>query len=109
MPSLNEPQIQQALADLHAGVFTSYRAAASAYNLTHTTLMRRDKDINSAHSEGHNDQKLLHPDLERLLLDWILYCETCGHPVSHAQIREFVLLLLQSKGAPTKLGKRWVS
>ena len=43
MPLSNESDIQQALADYHAGVFPSYRAAASVYNLNHTTLSRRDK------------------------------------------------------------------
>ena len=109
MPQANEQSIQQALSDYHAGIFNSYRAAGRAYDVPHTTLARRDKGTTTTRSDAHENQKLLPKELERLLLDWILYCETCGYPVTHAQIREFVLLLLGPINQSATIGKDWVS
>ena len=109
MPISNEPMIQEALAGYNSGQFESYRAAARAYNLQASTLIRRDKGTHLNASEGHQNQAKLPKQLENLLVDWILFCETCGHPVTHAQIHEFVLLLLKSMGEPQELGKGWVT
>ena len=39
----------------------------------------------------------------------MLYCEQCGFAISHAQLREFVVLLSSSAGGPTRVGRQWVS
>ena len=109
MPQADEQSIQQALADYRAGIFNSYRAAGQTYNVPHTTLSRRDKGTTTTRTIARESQQLFPTELERHLIDWILYCETCGYPITHAQIREFVLLLLQSMNQPTVLGKEWVS
>ena len=108
MPQSREETIQQALADYREGLFPSYRAAGAAYNVPHTTLSRRHKGTTTTRIVARESQMLLSPIQESLIRDWILYCETCGYAVSHAQLREFVLLLSTSIGGPSTLGIDWI-
>ena len=109
MPQTDEQTISQALADYNNGIFSSYRAAGRAYNVPHTTLLRRNKGQTTTRSDAHEDQFLLSKDLESRLVEWILYCETCRFPLCHRQIKEFVSLILKTIGNPIKPGQKWVS
>jgi DDE superfamily endonuclease len=43
-----------------------------------------------------------------MLVNWIKNSEQCGHPVDHAQLREFVTLLIKSSGGDSACGHNWV-
>ena len=109
MPAINEAQVQQALNDLRHGVFPSIRATAKAYNLTESTLRRRKNGQTVTRSQARAEQQILSLYQEDMTKSWILYCEQCGFAISHAQLREFVVLLSSSAGGPTRVGRQWVS
>ena len=108
MPRTDEFTVQQALAALDRGDFTSYRAAGQAHGVKHILLWRRHKGITTTRAIAHENEQILSPIQEQMLVDWILYCETCGYGLSHAQVREFVTLLSTSTGGPSRLGANWV-
>jgi hypothetical protein len=108
MPQANEVTIQQALADLASGAFSSVNATAKAYNLTESTLRRRFRGVTTSRATARQPQLLLSPVQERLTRDWILNCEVTGYAVSHAQLREFASLLSSSTGGPPTVGIHWV-
>ena len=79
MPYSNEANIKKALADYDAGVFTSYRAAAKAYGLTHTTLSRRHQGVSMTRHEAAIPRQILSEATEQRLKDLILWSERFGH------------------------------
>jgi Tc5 transposase DNA-binding domain/helix-turn-helix, Psq domain len=108
MPRVNEATIQQALADLASGAFSSVNAAAKAYNLTESTLRRRYHGTTTSRARARQTQQLLSPVQESLTRQWILNCEVTGYAISHAQLREFASLLSSSTGGPPSIGVHWV-
>ena len=107
MPYSNEANIKKALGDYDAGAYPSYRAPAKAYDLTHTTLLRRYHGISMTRHEASKPRQILSEATEQRLKDLILWSERSGHAFTFQQLREIAgKASVASRGAPT-LGIRW--
>ena len=109
MPLKTDQSLHLAAADYHRHQFPSVRAAAAAYNVNEATLRRRLKGQSTSRQVARQKQQLLSPTQEALISTWVLDCEQGGYSISHAQLREFALLLLSSTGGPSTLGHNWSS
>ena len=92
----NEKRIQEALDALRKGQYSSVRAAATAYGLSHTTLNRRTNGGKSI-AESREGQQNLSIAEEKALLRWITQMTAAGHPVRHGYIREMAHHILISR------------
>ena len=108
MAIVNEDHVQQAIRDYERALYPSLRAAARAYGLTHSTVLRRYHQCTVPRRVAREPQRWLSDEQEQMTRDWILYCERCGYPISHAQLREFAGVLTSSTGGPTRVGANWV-
>lgn len=102
-----ETAIQSAIWDIERGVFSSARAAATAYQIDHGTLSRRRRGGQS-HSAGAEMLQALSPLSEESLVEWILEAERAGHAFNHAQLREMASLIDKASGGNGFIGKNWV-
>lgn len=105
----NERIIEAAVAAIHSSRYCSVRAAAKADNIPRLTLHRRLNGTHLPRATVATAQQLLTPFQEDLVTQWILYCEQGGHPVSHAQLREFALLLARQSGTSESIGHNWTA
>ncbi len=71
----NEGRILLALQAYQQGHFTSLRAAARSYNISHTTLSRRHRGTSSRSEFVSPNLKLTQTE-ESTLLEWILSIDT---------------------------------
>ena len=92
MTSKYEKAIKDALDALDRREHPSLRAAADAYDVSKSTLARRAKGGRSR-QEAREEQQLLSPDQEGLLIRWILDLEAAGAPPTFPQVREFAGLV----------------
>ena len=85
-----EISLQLALEAIHAGDFTSIRAAATAHNVNPSTLSRR---VNGGltRSESHSKRQLLSMTQEEFLCKWIIDPEAQGHAPNLLVMKETVL------------------
>jgi hypothetical protein len=103
-----EVAIQLAISDLHAGLYSSQRAAAKAYGVPESTLRNRlNGATNSALSHQH--QQRMTPAQEDFLVDWILDEDARACPPSHARAREMANRILRMNGDNNPVGKLWIS
>jgi hypothetical protein len=88
-----EESIQAAIRDLNAGIFSSQRAAARAYNIPQSTISTRlhGKQNNR---DSHVYQQRLTPEQETFLVQWILEEDARAFPLSHARAREMANRIL---------------
>ena len=70
MPT-REGNIQAAIGDLRAGLFTSQRKAARAYNVPESTLRERLQG-RLPYATAHQQQQRLSSQQEKFLVQWIL-------------------------------------
>ena len=92
----NEKKIQQAVAELSKGQYSSVRAAAKAYNISHATLARRVQGGRSI-AEAHEEEQNLTKAEEKALVQWITHMTATGHPVRHTFIREMAQHIERSR------------
>ena len=97
-----EQTIQLALEDLQSHRFSSIRAAARVYNLSHRTLTRRAHGGLSKR-EARVEQQLLSNTQENMLIRWILDLEQAGNAPNHAQVREMASLISKISGGPNSI------
>ncbi|KAF2688300.1 hypothetical protein K458DRAFT_464661 [Lentithecium fluviatile CBS 122367] len=83
----NKVNIQAALANYNAGIFTSQQAAAKAYNIPQSTFVDRLKGATTMRASHYHQQRLT-PEQENFLVDWILNQDMKCYPPSHARARE---------------------
>ena len=107
MPT-NEENIQAAIADLRAGIFTSQRKAARAYDVPESTLRERLQG-RLPYAIAHQQQQRLSSEQEEFLVQWILKEDERGYPPSHARAREMATRILRMNGDLNPLGRRWIS
>ena len=103
-----ELSIQNAIADLDSGVFTSERAAARWHGVARSTLQGR-RAGQQPHAIAHSNQQRLTPEQERFLADWILEEDARAQPPSHPRVREMAIRILHMNGDYEPLGQEWVS
>jgi len=107
MTSRHEQAIQDALDAYDRREYPSIRATADAYHVSNATLARRIKGGRSR-QQAREEQQLLSPDQERLLVRWILDLEVAGAPPTFAQVREFAGLISTASGGPSTIGVNWI-
>ena len=107
MSSIHDSSLLQAVADLTEGRYPSIRAAATAYGVPESTLRNRYHNKNSTRTDAAIPKRSVTPWQEELLAGWIINSEQCGHPVTFAQLREFVTLLNRQVGGKD-CGQNWV-
>jgi hypothetical protein len=99
-----DQKIAVVLQDLDSGVFPSLRQAAAAYNIDHGTLSRRRRGQRSR-VEAHVYEQKLTPELEGMLVQWLIEAERSGHAFNHAQLRDIVQIINKAAGGEGKVGK----
>jgi O6-methylguanine-DNA--protein-cysteine methyltransferase len=80
-------RIDDALQAYKSGEYTSYRAAARAFDVSKTTLIERARGRNP-YNLAHEDQQILSAEEETELVRWITRLTTCGYPPKPYTIRE---------------------
>jgi hypothetical protein len=91
-----EGQITLALQAFEQGQFSSLRAAARAYEVSHATLSRRSKGTPSRSVSTCPNLKLTQTS-ETTLVQWILSMDTRGTPPTQALGHEMGELLLTER------------
>ncbi len=103
MPEYTKQDLNKALNNIRNS--KSIRQASRDWGVPDTTLRNRKKG-----GEGHliaaQSQQRLSPSQEEHLSNWVLAQEALGVPLSHGQIRQFVIRVLKIKGDSKPLGKR---
>ena len=107
MPT-REGNIQAAIGDLRAGLFTSQRKAARAYNVPESILRER-LEGRLSHATAHQQQQRLSSQQEEFLVQSILEEDERGYPPSQAQAREMATRILRMNGDLDHLGRRRTS
>ena len=102
-----ELAIQSAISDLDAGIFTSQRKAAKAYDVPRSTLRERINGRQS-HAIAHQQQQRLIPEQERFLVRWILNKDSRAQPPSHPRVQEMATQILHVNGDYKPLGQLWI-
>ena len=105
-PQYTQDDLDMALQAIAGG--KSVRKAALEWGIPRSTLQDRVHGTET-HHEAAEDQQRLSPAQEKRLADWILCQEELGLPLTHSQIKEFVVRILAVKGDTNKLGKNWVT
>jgi len=82
-----DKRIEKALDELSDVKFNSVREAARENNVSHATLLRRQKGGRST-AESREDQQNLTIVEENALVEWITRQATSGFPPRHPFIRE---------------------
>ena len=103
-----EESIQAAIRDFNAGVFTSQRSAAKAYNIPQATFSARIRGIQNSQT-SHVYQQRLTPEQEDYLVQWILEEDARAFPPSHARTREMASRILKMNGDHKPIGKHWIA
>jgi hypothetical protein len=103
-----EGRLELAVQAYKDGNFSSYTAAAKAYDVARKTLQRRltgtlpQRGSTSKH-------RLLTPTEEASLLQWVISRDRRGMPPRVATVREMAGLLLAQHGISTHVGTSWVN
>ena len=103
-----EVAIDSAVRDYRAGIFTSLRKAAEAYEVPRSTLQDR-MNGRQPNAIAHSNQQRLTPEQEGFLVDWILEEDSRAQPPSHPRVREMATRILHMNGDHKPLGQRWVA
>ena len=82
-----EKRICEALKQYKLRKFSSYRAAARVFNVSHSTLADRAKGI-KPRNQAHEDEQILTNEEETELVRWISRLTICGYPPKPYSIRE---------------------
>src|ERR1700730_14722947 len=92
------------------GQFRTIRAAATAYNVNHNTLMARSKGQPLRVTCPPNGRKLTITE-EETLEDWILSLDARGLPPRVQMVSHMANLLLASRGItpPPTVGQNWAT
>ena len=94
--SQTEGRIILALQAYQQGQFSSLRAAARSYDVSHTTLLRRHHGTTSRSDFTSPNRKLTQTE-EATLVKWILSLDTRGTPPTQVLIHQMAELLLRER------------
>ena len=108
----SEGRVELAFQAYQRGQFSSLRAAARMYDVSHATLTRQYHGIPSRSNFTSPNRKLTTSE-ESALVDWILSMDTRGMPPTQALVRQMAEILLAECVQDTStekpdIGKRWV-
>ena len=107
-----EGRIALALQAYQQGQISSLRAAARAYDVSYTSLYRRNQGTTSRSASISPNLKLTQTE-ESALIKWILSLDTRGIPPIQVLVHQMAELLLAERVQnasieQTTLGKNWV-
>ena len=91
-----EGRLLLALQAYHNGQFSSLRAAARSYDVSHITLTRRNHGTPSRSDFTSPNRKLTQTE-ESALIQWILSMDTRGMPPTKALIHQMAEILLTQR------------
>ena len=106
MARKSDPAVDLAVADYRRGVFTSFKAAAKAYNVSQSTVRDRYHG-KPTRQQGHAHRQLLSPVQEKLLVQWALDLELCGQAPTHTQLKTMASVISQASGGTAIVSDRW--
>jgi Tc5 transposase DNA-binding domain len=107
MDSPFQARIAEALAELTGPSNPTIRAIAKKHGVSHQTLQRR---LNGGVSRqiARQQQQLLSPEQEQLLVSWILMLEAEGHAPTHDTVREMASQISRFLGGSNTVGSKWL-
>jgi hypothetical protein len=103
-----EGRLELAVQAYKKGHFSSYTAAANAYDVVRSTLQRRIAGT-PAQLGSTSKSRLLTPTEEESLLQWILSRDRRGMQPRVASVRQMAGLLLAQNSKPSLVGANWVT
>ena len=102
-----EGRLELAIQAYRQGRFSSYTAAANAYDVPRKTLQRRIIGVQPK-LDSIAKNRLLTPTEEESLVQWILSMDRRGMPPRIAAVREMACLLVAQHEKRTNVGQLWV-
>ncbi|KAL2130364.1 hypothetical protein VTI74DRAFT_6546 [Chaetomium olivicolor] len=99
-------RLSQALQALQKG--RGLRKVAQEWGIPKSTLHNRQQGTQTRSTAFESLQRLTAAQEDRLA-HWVLTQEALGKPPTHAQIKELAQRILDARGDPTTLGKRWIT
>ena len=105
-----ESKIQQAIAGLKEGNFTSVRRAAIFWDVPEATLRYRYKGKTKSRVDSHEEQQHLDKEQEKALCHHICRVDDCRFPLKVKMVVLFASSMIASKQEKKKieLGAHWV-
>ncbi|OAQ58123.1 transposase [Pochonia chlamydosporia 170] len=105
MPSYTENDLQNAISAVTGG--QSVRKAAQLWGIPRATLHDRIQGAQTRLDAYERYQRLSRKD-EESLVQWVLKQASLNVPISHQQLRSFVIHILAQGGDHKPLGKNWM-
>ncbi|TRX94480.1 hypothetical protein FHL15_004635 [Xylaria flabelliformis] len=105
MPAGHEKKIAAAIAAVRNG--QTQKAAADQYGVATSTLSDRLHGRLSR-EEAHKTDRLLSPEIEDQIVDWIHKSESAGRRPHHWEITQFAQCILKAQGSSHTIGSHWV-
>ena len=104
---MNTSNVEAAVSDYNRGRFKSIRKCADAYGVAYSTLHGRLKGAQPK-TTAHQNEQLLTPESEILLVNWCLALERDGDAPTHQTVRQMAGLISRLSGGVGIVGKHWV-
>ncbi|KAJ8587011.1 hypothetical protein M405DRAFT_327993 [Rhizopogon salebrosus TDB-379] len=95
--SSQELKIQHVCSVLRASSSPNIRAVAAEHKVPYYTLRRRFLGKSQPYRKAYIEQRLLSPEFEAVLIDWIKLLSSIGQPLSKRTIRIKAAALLHGK------------
>jgi hypothetical protein len=106
--SYKEGRLELAIQAFQKGYHKTPTAAANAFDVPKDTLIRRLRGTPSQR-DSNSRKRLLTPEEEETVIEWVLSMDRRGMPPHQATIRQMVVLLLAQRGYTKPVGKQWIS
>jgi hypothetical protein len=106
--SYKEGRLELAIQAFQKGHYKTPTAAAIAFDVSKDTLIRRLHGIPSQR-DSNSQKRLLTPEEEETIIEWVLSMDRRGMPPHQATIRQMVILLLAQRGYTKPVGKQWIT
>jgi helix-turn-helix, Psq domain/Tc5 transposase DNA-binding domain len=107
-----EERIEKALEALEKDSRLTLRRAGLIYNICHTTLSRRQRELSKSRKLVNQQQQLLTPVEERTLVKFVVQYYKWGLPLNLNQLKSFAAEILRrkrpySQGSEPYVGEHW--
>ncbi|RYC54047.1 hypothetical protein CHU98_g12162 [Xylaria longipes] len=105
MPVDHEQRIAAAIAAVRNGQLQ--KTAAKTYGVSRATLSRRFQG-GLSREQAHETDRLLSPEVEAQIVDWIHHSESAGRRPYRWEIVQFAECILKGQGRSHAFGSHWV-